>query len=124
MIGIIGAMDEEILELKKIINIKEEKLLIDNKTTTTKKEETHQVVNLNKDNSYYITGLIVDNKGIPVIGASIQEKGTTNGTISTFDGDFALRVKKDAILLISARGYKSEEIKAQDGMLVELKKKK
>ncbi len=110
--------------IRPVINIKEEKLLIDNKTTTTKKEETHQVVNLNKDNSYYITGLIVDNKGIPVIGASIQEKGTTNGTISTFDGDFALRVKKDAILLISAQGYKSEEIKAQDGMLVELKKKK
>ena len=41
-----------------------------------------------------ITGRVVDTKGEAAIGASILEKGTTNGTITDFDGNFKLTVRK------------------------------
>ena len=57
-----------------------------------------------------ITGHVVDTKGEPAIGASILEKGTTNGTITDFDGNFKLSVSSKAILQISYIGYKTQEI--------------
>ena len=39
-----------------------------------------------------------------------MEKGTTNGTITDFDGNFALNVSKNAVLVVSFVGYKNEEI--------------
>jgi TonB-linked SusC/RagA family outer membrane protein len=57
-----------------------------------------------------ITGRIVDEKGDPIIGASIIEKGTTNGTISDMDGKFSLNVKDDAVIRVSYVGYLVQEI--------------
>ena len=57
-----------------------------------------------------ITGTIVDQNGTPIIGANVLEKGTTNGTITDFDGKFNLEVKPGAILHISYIGYKVQEI--------------
>lgn len=58
-----------------------------------------------------ISGTIVDAEGNPVIGASIMEKGTSNGTISDLDGHFTLDVTSNAILQITYIGYASQEIK-------------
>ncbi len=58
-----------------------------------------------------ISGTIVDTEGNPVIGASIMEKGTSNGTISDLDGHFTLDVTSNAILQITYIGYASQEIK-------------
>lgn len=58
-----------------------------------------------------IAGTITDDKGEPVIGANIMEKGTTNGTITSIDGSFSLEVASNAILHITSIGYKSQEIK-------------
>ncbi len=56
------------------------------------------------------TGTVVDAMG-PVIGASVIVKGTTNGTITDFDGNFSLSgVKKGDIIQISFVGYKTQEI--------------
>ena len=56
------------------------------------------------------TGTVVDAMG-PVIGASVVVKGTTNGTITDFDGNFSLSgVKKGAILEISFIGYATKEV--------------
>ena len=44
-----------------------------------------------------ITGLVVDANGEPVIGASVVEKGTTNGGITNIDGKFTLNVKPGAV---------------------------
>lgn len=60
--------------------------------------------------SQQITGHIADTKGEPAIGASILEKGTTNGTITDFDGNFKLNVGPKAVLQISYIGYKTQEI--------------
>ena len=58
-----------------------------------------------------ITGLITDKKGVPLPGANIIEKGTTNGTQSDFDGKFAISVAdKNAVLVISYIGFSSKEI--------------
>ncbi|WP_280751835.1 MULTISPECIES: TonB-dependent receptor [unclassified Parabacteroides] len=65
-----------------------------------------------------VTGMVTDPSGEPVIGATIQEKGTTNnGTITDYDGNFSLRVQPNATLMISYIGYKNREVKAQAGSM-------
>jgi len=56
-----------------------------------------------------ITGSVVDAQG-PVIGASVVEKGTTNGTVTDLNGKFTLNVKPGAKLVISYIGYTTQEI--------------
>ena len=57
-----------------------------------------------------VTGNVVDAFGESVIGASILEKGTSNGTITDIDGNFTLSVSQGAILQISYIGYISQEV--------------
>lgn len=57
-----------------------------------------------------VTGKVSDAMG-PIIGASVVEKGTGNGTITDVNGNFSLNVKSGAILLINYVGYKPEEVK-------------
>ncbi|MDD2493569.1 MAG: SusC/RagA family TonB-linked outer membrane protein [Tissierellia bacterium] len=57
-----------------------------------------------------ITGTVVDEAGIPVIGANIIENGTTNGTITDINGNFNLLVENDAIIHISYIGYLDQNI--------------
>ena len=58
-----------------------------------------------------VTGTIVDPSGMPVIGANVMVKGTTNGTITDMDGKFSLEVEEGATLQISYIGYANQEIK-------------
>ena len=71
--------------------------------------------------SVTVTGLVVDAKGEPVIGASIVEKGTTNGGITDIDGKFTLNVGQGATLKISFVGYQPQEVKATRTMKIVLK---
>lgn len=57
-----------------------------------------------------IAGTVVDENGQPLAGASISEKGTSNGTITDFDGNFSLAVSDNAVLVILYLGYKTQEI--------------
>lgn len=57
-----------------------------------------------------ITGVVVDAHNESVIGASIQEKGTSNGTITNVDGEYSLKVSPGATLVFSYIGYKTQEI--------------
>ena len=57
-----------------------------------------------------VSGTVVDAQG-PVIGASVVEKGTTNGTVTDFDGNFSLNVKEGATIVVSFIGYETQEIK-------------
>lgn len=52
-----------------------------------------------------ITGIVTDNDGLPVIGANIVEKGTTNGIITDIDGYFQLETAPNAVLQVSYIGY-------------------
>ena len=66
------------------------------------------------------TGQVSDSQG-PLIGATVMEKGTNNGTVTDFDGNFRLDVKPGATLVVSYVGYVSQEIKAGDNVRVNLK---
>lgn len=60
-----------------------------------------------------VSGTVVSKSdGLPVIGATVLELGTTNGTITDFDGKFSLSVKKGAEVVISYVGFKSQTLKA------------
>ena len=67
-----------------------------------------------------IKGTVLDDLGETVIGATVLEKGTTNGTITDFDGNFSLKVDAGKTLVISYVGYKTIEVPAQNGMTVTL----
>ena len=71
--------------------------------------------------SITVNGVVVDVQGEPVIGASVVEKGTTNGTVTNVDGKFNLSVKAGAVLQVSFVGYKTQEIKAAKTLKVVLK---
>ena len=58
-----------------------------------------------------VTGVVKDATGETVIGASVVEKGTTNGVITDFDGVFKLTVSENAVLQISYIGYQPQEVK-------------
>ena len=67
------------------------------------------------------TGVVVDAAtGEPIIGASVLEEGTTNGTITDFDGNFTITVGKDAMVVISYVGYKSQQLFPSANMKVSL----
>ena len=68
-----------------------------------------------------VTGTVVDDLGEPVIGASVLEKGTTNGTVTDLDGNFAFTTTKNgAKLVISYIGYNSQEVNAAAGLNIKL----
>jgi len=68
-----------------------------------------------------ITGTVVDPTGETVIGATVMEKGTSNGTVTDFDGNFKLKVKAGATLVFSYIGFDKQELPAQAGMKVVMK---
>ena len=65
------------------------------------------------------TGQVVDAEG-PLIGATVMEKGTSNGTVTDINGNFSLNVKSGATLVISYVGYVTQEIKAGSGLRITL----
>ena len=64
-----------------------------------------------------ITGTVNDAMG-PVIGATVMEKGTSNGVVTDFDGNFKLKVAAGKTLVFTYIGYKTLELPAQNGMVV------
>jgi len=67
-----------------------------------------------------ISGTVVDPTGETVIGATVMEKGTSNGTVTDFDGNFKLKVEAGKTLVISYIGFLTQEVAAADGMTVTL----
>ena len=68
-----------------------------------------------------ITGTVVDPEGEPIIGATIMEKGTSNGVITDIDGNFKMKVAAGTTLVISYIGFNTQELPAQNGMQVTMK---
>lgn len=62
--------------------------------------------------SMTVTGIVMaQDEPDPVIGANVMVKGSTNGTITDFDGNFSINAKAGDVLQVSFMGYKSQEIK-------------
>ena len=71
-----------------------------------------QASNTINQQSKLVKGTIVDATGMPVIGANVMVKGTTNGTITDMDGKFSLEAPVGATLVVSYIGLANQEVKA------------
>lgn len=67
-------------------------------------------LSMNQTNKITVKGKIVDDKGEPLVGATVQQKGTTVGAITDFNGNFSLSVPSDASLVVSYVGCLPQEI--------------
>ena len=65
-----------------------------------------------------VSGVVTDAAGESIIGASVVEKGTTNGTVTDIDGKFSLKVKQGAELVFSYIGYNNLTLPAKASMSV------
>ena len=79
---------------------------------------TSASVNSVQQDQQQITGRIIDSTGEPLIGVSIIEKGTTNGTITDWDGNYTLNAPTGATLQYSYIGYQSVEMVVEAGKTV------
>jgi TonB-dependent SusC/RagA subfamily outer membrane receptor len=67
-----------------------------------------------------IRGRVVDQNGLPVIGASVFQAGTRNGAVTDVDGYFSISVPVGAALQVECMGYKGVSVQASNGMVVSL----
>lgn len=81
-------------------------------TFAERNSNSEQTAMLQADN-ITVTGKVIDEEGEPLTGATVQQTGTTNGTITDIDGNFSLSVPADAILKISFIGFESTEISVE-----------
>ena len=65
-----------------------------------------------------VSGTVVDQSGETIIGASILEKGTTNGTVTDFDGNFKLTTQSGAKIVVSYIGYLTQELTVEPQMKI------
>lgn len=96
------------------------KSLVNTELTYEKKDGNHYLIVRDKDSLKgdnhevqqlsVITGQVMDIQKEPLIGVNIVEKGTSNGTVTDYDGNFSLNVGRDAILIVSYIGYLTQEV--------------
>ena len=82
---------------------------IENRHIVLYKQATPEVEAVKQQKS--INGIVADEQGEPIIGASVLEKGTTNGTITDLDGRFTLSIGKGTELIVSYVGYTTKTVK-------------
>ena len=80
-----------------------------NNNTITVGLKKNDKINTDKEN-FSIKGCIVDTNGIPVIGANVLIKGTTEGVITDIDGNFRLTVSRNSVLTVSYIGFLTQEV--------------
>ena len=68
-----------------------------------------------------INGHVQDETGEAIIGASVVVKGSTNGTVTDFDGNFQLKCENGATLVITYIGFVPQEVKAKNNLDITLK---
>ena len=76
---------------------------------------------VNAPQNINIKGRIVDQNGQPVIGASLFQQGTNNGTVADVDGRFSINVPNGASLKVSCLGYQDVIVTARNGMTIMMK---
>ena len=67
---------------------------------------------------YEVKGVVVDKSGMPILGATVVEKGTTNGVSTGIDGDYAIRAAgPESVIEVSYVGYKTVSLVASSSLL-------
>ena len=64
-----------------------------------------------------VTGTVTDKSGMPLIGVSVVEKGTTNGNVTDIDGKYSVKVEKGKTLVFSYIGYQTQEVKVESNVI-------
>ncbi|MDE6800256.1 MAG: carboxypeptidase-like regulatory domain-containing protein, partial [Phocaeicola sp.] len=82
---------------------------IENRHIVLYKQAVSEVEEVKQQKS--ISGIVADEQGEPIIGASVLEKGTTNGTITDLDGHFTLFIGNGTELIVSYVGYTTKTVK-------------
>jgi TonB-linked SusC/RagA family outer membrane protein len=118
--------NDEVIDLDRIVNVQANKETIEsilNKvlTSCTFKIENKNILLIPNSTDpanliahqakRRITGMVTDERGEPIIGANIMEKGTSNGVITDVDGQFIISLPDDAILHVSYIGYITQEFR-------------
>lgn len=94
---------------KKIVNQKRLEVNFGNNGFVFIKKATEKKIK--KQKQYSITGKVTDARGVPLPGANILEKDTSNGTMTDFEGNFSLKVTNaDAILIVTYIGYTTRQV--------------
>ena len=97
---------------------------------TYEKRENNQIVLLTQpinDNSVQdgeiktVTGKVIDEQELPIIGASVSEKGTSNGTVTDEKGNFSIKVSSDAVLEVTYLGYVKQDVSVKNRTLFNVK---
>lgn len=76
---------------------------------------------ISQQSQKHISGVVLDQNGVPVIGANVIVKGTTNGTITGLDGDFTLDVPAKSVLVISYIGFMPKELAVTNASVYTIK---
>ncbi|MCP9610550.1 SusC/RagA family TonB-linked outer membrane protein [Coprobacter tertius] len=110
-------IDEILQELFKntsiIYTIKDNQIILTDANAKLQNKETKQN-SPDTPETIIVKGTIIDEKGEPVIGANVSQKGTGNGTISDYEGKFSIRVPKGSTISVSYIGYIAQNLKASD----------
>lgn len=93
-------------------------LIKDNKQIVLSASESSQ-----QQRNVTVHGTVTDTQGLPIIGANILEKGTTNGTITDIDGKFTLTVSENAMLQISYIGCVEQSVSVKGKNVLNIKLK-
>ncbi|SFZ92264.1 TonB-linked outer membrane protein, SusC/RagA family [Flaviramulus basaltis] len=111
---ITSVLNKVFLNTNTSYNVLDKQVFLTKKEESTTPEEEPKKVGSNSKNisqGWSVKGIIVDSNAVPLPGASILEKGTTNGAQADFDGNFSLDVSsKNATLIISYLGYATKEV--------------
>lgn len=65
-----------------------------------------------------ITGTVIDNNGMPIVGANIIINGTTRGTITDFDGKYSIGASEGQVLVFTSVGFNEERITVQNSSII------
>ncbi|MFL1012160.1 SusC/RagA family TonB-linked outer membrane protein [Flavisericum labens] len=67
-----------------------------------------------------VTGVVKDNSGVPLPGVNVIEKGTNNGVVTDFDGNYSLKVGSESVIVFSFIGMKTQEKLVGDQTTIDL----
>jgi TonB-linked SusC/RagA family outer membrane protein len=99
--------------LNKILEATNIEFKIDGKNIVLKKKSTN-ISSKSSNKITHITGVVLDEKGETIIGASVLETGTKNGTVTNLNGKFSIDISNSALLTISYIGYTTLEMEVDD----------
>lgn len=73
-----------------------------------------------QDQNITVNGTIVDETGLPIPGVNIIEKGTSNGVVTNFDGEYSIEVSPESVLAFSSIGFVSVEVEVDGRAIIDI----